>query len=96
LDRGGNNCRLFNILQSFMFYYVSIYYFSYALELEWLKSLLLVVGRYMCQPWCLSKQEQYLIAEHYYHRVFYGNFSIGFVILEFVYLSYCLGPSSSP
>jgi len=29
LDRRGNSYRLFNILQSFMFRYDSIYYFSY-------------------------------------------------------------------
>jgi len=37
--------------------------FSYVLECEWLLFLLLVVGRYMCQPLCLSKVEQFLIAE---------------------------------
>jgi len=35
-DSGGNNCKLLNLLQSFMFSYFSIYYYFGALELEWL------------------------------------------------------------
>ena len=31
-----------------------------------------------------------LITEHYDHRAYYGNFSIGFLILEFFYSSYRL------
>jgi len=44
------------------------------LELEWM-----TVGLYICQPWSLFKQEQYLIIEHYDCRVGCGNFSIGFL-----------------
>ncbi|WVZ11047.1 hypothetical protein V8G54_015577 [Vigna mungo] len=39
----------------------------------------------MFWPWCFFKQEQYLITGHYGQRVCYGNSSIVFLILEFVY-----------
>ncbi|BAT76220.1 hypothetical protein VIGAN_01419400 [Vigna angularis var. angularis] len=49
----------------------------------------------MYRPWCLSKHEQYLIAEHYDDQACYGSFSISFLVPEFVDSSYGVGPSSA-
>jgi len=77
---GGNSYRLFNLLQSFMFDFVSIYYLCYVLVLEWLWSLLLVVGRYMCKPWRLFKQEPY------FHQGKLWYWSLGFLIPDFFFI----------
>ncbi|WVZ11046.1 hypothetical protein V8G54_015576 [Vigna mungo] len=60
---------------------IIFFYSSCSEDVYWIVN---AVGRYMCQPWCLSKLEQYLIAEPYDDRAYYGIFSISISDVQLV------------